>query len=387
MKKLFPFKKIFRLPLCFVMAAVMYNACSDESFWKIEPEADFTITWQTPDNQAGPPPCSVTLTNTTDTRGLVTSYVWTLDGVEIATDRDARHTFTASETYTVRLTATNRNTSRSKENTVTIPESENESELKGIKMVSIKAGTFTMGSPPSEPERYSDEGPQYSVTLSAFRLSAYAITNEQYCRFLNDRGIGSNGQGSVTGFGTQYLIYSSGWGVAYASGQWRPQTGYAGHPVVYVTWYGAKAFCDWAGGRLPTEAEWEYACRAGTTTPFNTGNNLTTLQANYNGNYPYNGNPKGTYLGRTQPVGSYAPNAWWLYEMHSNVWEWCNDWRGNYSSSSQTNPTGPSSGLGRVIRGGSWGSSAGGCRSAWRSDDGPDGYGPDIGFRLAVAAL
>jgi len=477
MKNQFPLNKISWLPFCLSVAVVLFDACSDESFWKIEPEADFTITWLTPDNQAGPPPCSATLTNTTNTRGLVTSYVWTVNGVEIATSKDANYSFIASETYTVRLTATNCNTSQSKENTVTIPEmkvsgitispsddvsvvegktitltatvtpvdaanktitwdadntgiatvnaqtgvvtgvsvgtttiratatdgsgvtagknvtvlkADSEVELKGIKMVPIKAGTFYMGSPSSEPERSSNEIPQHGVALSAFRLSAYAITNEQYCRFLNDRGIDGNGQGTVSGFsGTHQLIYSHNLGANYASGQWRPQDGYADHPVVYVTWYGAKAFCEWIGGRLPTEAEWEYACRAGTVTPFNTGNNLTTSQANYDGNYPYNRNPNGTYLGHTQPVGSYAPNAWGLYEMHGNVREWCGDWYsdgyGDFPNGAVDDPQGPDTGVRRVVRGGSWGSAAGGCRSAARAASGPDGCSDYQGFRLAAA--
>ena len=92
--------------------------------------------------------------------------------------------------------------------------------------------------------------------------------------------------------------------------------------------------------RLPTEAEWEYACRAGTATPFYTGDNITTEQANYKGTMPYNGNNKGKYRGKTTEVGTFAPNAWGLYDMHGNVWEWCGDMYGAYTDEPQTNPTG-----------------------------------------------
>jgi len=254
--------------------------------------------------------------------------------------------------------------------------------LQGVKLLHIKGGTFNMGSLTSEPERLQDES-QHKVTLSDFYISEYAITNEQYCRFLNATGVPSNGKANVEGYGSQTLISSGKWGVQYSGGQWQPQTGYANHPVIYVSWYGAKAFCDWAGGRLPTEAEWEYACRAGTTTPFNTGNNLTTSEANYNGNYPYNGNAVGVYLGHTQPVGSYASNAWGLYDMHGNVWEWCSDWYGSFGTAAVTNPQGANTGSYRVLRGGSWYGSAQYCRSAGRNIDTPDNSDYYFGFRMA----
>ena len=256
--------------------------------------------------------------------------------------------------------------------------------LQGVKLLLIKGGTFTMGSPASEPERVKNET-QHSVTLSDFYLSEKAITNEQYCSFLNAKSIPSNGQFNVSGYGNQTLILAHNWGVQFTNGKWSPASGKADFPVVYVTWYGAKAYCDWASGRLQTEAEWEYACRAGTSTPFNTGNNLTTSQANYDGNYPYNNNYKGTYLKRTQPVGSYAPNAWGLYEMHGNVCEWCNDWYGDYSISAVSNPQGPSSGSRRGLRGGSWNSYATNCRSASRISRSPDYRSINFGFRLAAS--
>ena len=128
------------------------------------------------------------------------------------------------------------------------------------------------------------------------------------------------------------------------------------------------------GYRLPTEAEWEYSARAGTTTPFSTGNNLTTSQANYNGNYPYNGNAKGTYRGKTTEVGSFSANSWGLYDMHGNVLEWCHDWYDDYPNSA-TNSIGANSGYSRVLRGGSWVDYGGHCRSANRNY-----YNPTIGF-------
>jgi formylglycine-generating enzyme required for sulfatase activity len=136
------------------------------------------------------------------------------------------------------------------------------------------------------------------------------------------------------------------------------------------------------GYRLPTEAQWEYACRAGTTTPFNTGNNITTAQANYNGNEPYNGNPVGAYLRRTSDVASYAPNVWGLCDMHGNVWEMCGDWYGDYSSGAQTDPTGPISGHLRVDRGGSRAHPGQSLRSAYRGFISPSFRSSLDGFRL-----
>ena len=229
-----------------------------------------------------------------------------------------------------------------------------------IKWASIPAGTFMMGSPASEVDRGDDEI-QHEVKLSAFKMSAYEVTFEQYDVFC---------------VATQREKPSDeGWG----RGK---------RPVINVSWDDATAFAKWMGCRLPTEAEWEYACRAGSTTPFNTGSNLTTNQANYNGNYPYSNNALGIYREQSTEVGSFVPNAYGLYDMHGNVWEWCYDRYDYYPSRSQTNPRGPrhitsgSEGDDRVYRGGSWNLFAAHCLTAARNySDDPIGRN-DIGFRL-----
>jgi formylglycine-generating enzyme required for sulfatase activity len=165
----------------------------------------------------------------------------------------------------------------------------------------------------------------------------------------------------------------------------------ANRPVEQVSWHEAVEFCDRLSHRtnrqyrLPSEAEWEYACRAGTTTPFSFGETITTDLANYNGNYTYGAGPKGVYRQETTAVGSFPPNAFGLYDMHGNVWEWCLDhWHDNYTGAPIDGSawlTGNES-TGRIIRGGSWFDLPRICRSAYRFDFHPDGDFGDIGFRL-----
>lgn len=259
-----------------------------------------------------------------------------------------------------------------------------------IQTALIPAGTFTMGSPLSEVNRNSNEA-QHSVTLSAFRMSKYEITNAQYAAFLNAKSIGSNGLYSAGAYPTQTLIFassgSSDWGLHYTGSQWTPVTGYENAPVINVTWYGAAEFATYVGGTLPTEAQWEYACRAGTTTPFSTGDFLTNLHANYNWAYPYNNgtNTVTTPPSKTQPVGTYAANTYGLYDMQGNVTEWCADWwYATYPTDAQTNPAGAATGSARVFRGGSWDTMAKYCRSAFRDYNVPSGNFSSVGFRVVL---
>lgn len=252
-----------------------------------------------------------------------------------------------------------------------------------IQKVNIPAGTFTMGSPENELDRDPDET-QHTVTISSFKMSKYEITNDQFANFLNKKGVGSDGVSTITGANqAQVLIYESfgsfDWGLHYINGKWIPVTGYEDYPVMAVTWYGACEFATFVGGKIPTEAQWEYACRAGTTTPFNTGNCLTNLQANYKWSTKYGTcyNSITDYPGTTQIVGSYPANAFGLYDMHGNVWEWCSE----YPSCEETNPNDPLITSNPVLRGGSWIRTAKNCRSAYRYYSGPP-YNLHVGIRI-----
>jgi sulfatase modifying factor 1 len=231
--------------------------------------------------------------------------------------------------------------------------------------VLIRGGTFTMGSPESDAGRFDNET-QHEVKLSDFVMCRYVVTVGEYLDYARQKNLSYDAKAED-----------------------------ARLPVVNVSWENAVAYGEWLTKtrgdgtfRLPTEAEWEYACRAGTKTPFNTGENLTTDQANYDGNYPYGKNPKGEYREKTVPVDSFQPNGYGLYNMHGNVWEWCHDWYGSeYYNECLTkgvveNPQGPSSGSSRVLRGGSWYDSAQRCRSAYRNYDYPGNRYSDVGFRL-----
>ena len=222
----------------------------------------------------------------------------------------------------------------------------------GMTFVWIKAGRFMMGS-----DEFGDEKPIHEVILSqGFWLGKYPVIQQEWQQIM-----GAN----PSFFKGERL------------------------PVERVAWDDTQVFikklngCGDAKFRLPTEAEWEYACRAGTTTPFSFGNTITTAQVNYNGNYPYKNGRKGEYREKTMPVGSLPANDWGLHEMHGNVHEWVNDWHGDYSSGSVTDPIGAGSGSYRVYRGGSWRSSAHYCRSADRIRREPGARRRDLGFRLA----
>jgi formylglycine-generating enzyme required for sulfatase activity len=241
--------------------------------------------------------------------------------------------------------------------------------------VRIEGGTFTMGSPSNEPERRDWEGPQHQVTVSSFYMGKYQVTHAEYAALMG----ASPGGYKPEDMNSPVTIVSWYDAVEYCnrlSQKERLTPAYSGS--------GSSITCNWNanGYRLPTEAEWEYACRAGTTTPFSTGYNITTDQANYDGRKPYNNNATGIYRGTNMPVGSFAPNPWGLYDMHGNVWEWCWDWIGLYSSGAQTNPRGPVSGAYRVYRGGSDISEGYILRSAFRAGDYPSFRDSAIGFRL-----
>jgi formylglycine-generating enzyme required for sulfatase activity len=261
-------------------------------------------------------------------------------------------------------------------------------------MVRINGGTFTMGSPANEPSRGSDEV-QHQVTISSFYMGRYEVTQKEYQEIMGTSPSNFKGDNLPVENVSWYdaLVYCNklsmreGLSPAYRiNGSTDPARWGTVPTSSNETWNAVTIVAGSNCYRLPTEAQWEYACRAGTTTPFSTGNNITTSQANYDGNNPYNNNARGEYRQRTTPAGSFAPNAWGLYDMHGNVYEWCWDWYGTYASGAQTDPAGAVSGSYRVRRGGSWGSLGRYLRSAYRGHIYPDYRSYIIGFRLVRPA-
>ncbi len=227
-----------------------------------------------------------------------------------------------------------------------------------LEMIAIPGGTFLMGSPENEAERQDHESPQHQVTVPNFFMGKYPLTQAQYQAIMGKDP--SNFKGN-------------------------------NRPVEQVSWDDAVLFCQKLSQRtgnkykLPSEAEWEYACRAGTTTPFSFGNNITTDLVNYNGNYPYKSAPKGKYRGQSTDVGTFPPNAFGLYDMHGNVWEWCeDDWHENYINAPANGGAwnSQSGNAGKVLRGGSWYLNATLCRAAFRDRSSRDFRNCYGGFRV-----
>jgi formylglycine-generating enzyme required for sulfatase activity len=255
-------------------------------------------------------------------------------------------------------------------------------------MVRIAGGTFMRGSPASEAGRDDDET-RHSVSISRpFYIGKYEVTQKEWVEVMGTNPSYFKGDNlpveNVSWYDAiEYCNKRSereGLTLAYTIDKTRSDgnnTNGEDDVKWVVTWNRSAN-----GYRLPTEAEWELACRAGTSTPFYTGNNITTDQANCNGNYPYNNNAKGVCREKTWAVGSGTPNPWGIYDMSGNVYEWCWDWYGSYGSGSQTDPAGAPSGSVRVYRGGSWGHPVRFVRSAFRNNNTPSFRGDGLGFRI-----
>jgi formylglycine-generating enzyme required for sulfatase activity/serine/threonine protein kinase len=237
----------------------------------------------------------------------------------------------------------------------------------GMKMVLVPAGKFQMGSPAEENNRGFDEDLHEVEITHPFYLGIHEVTQDQYARVMGE----NPSYFSATGEGSSKV-----------KGQ---ETGR--FPVEMVSWSDAREFCRRLSAlpeekrrgslyRLPTEAEWEYACRAGTSTAFHFGEQLSSRQANFAA--------ADSSVQSTTAVGSCAPNAWGLHDLHGNVWEWCQDWYDGYDATSRQDPNGPRSGDSRVLRGGSWADAPADCRSANRSKLLPPLRTQHIGFRVVL---
>jgi formylglycine-generating enzyme required for sulfatase activity len=234
------------------------------------------------------------------------------------------------------------------------------------KMSSIPAGAFLMGAPENEAGAELSERPQRQVSLAAFELGVFTVTFEEYDSFCEATGMEQA-----------------------AAVRW----GRGRRPVINASFEDAESYCEWLSRwtgerfRLPSEAEWEYACRAGAKTPFNFGETISTEESNYDGAIAYGNGPRGVCRQRAMQVGSFRANAFGLFDMHGNVWEWCADaWRENYDGAPVDGAAYIAGESERVLRGGAWNSPPDRLRSAARSKGDPARRTNDIGFRVAKSA-
>jgi formylglycine-generating enzyme required for sulfatase activity len=213
----------------------------------------------------------------------------------------------------------------------------------------------------------SDEQPVHAVARDGFWIDRTEVTNARFAAFLNERGNQAEGGATWLELEDEDCL------IEQVGGEFQPKSGYADHPVVEVSWYGAAAYCGWAGARLPTEAEWEYAARGPDGYVYPWGDGAPTCElAQFRG-----------CSGSTVPVGSLPEGASWCgaLDMAGNVWEWVADWYERYPSGRQMNPVGPPSGERRVLRGGSWDSGQRIVRAANRDHFAPDNRLIFVGFR------
>jgi formylglycine-generating enzyme required for sulfatase activity len=263
-------------------------------------------------------------------------------------------------------------------------------------MVVVPAGGFMMGTGQAEIDalcqEYKDwaqffkrEAPQHKVSIGKpFAVGRLTIKRGEFAAFVSETGHDMSG-GAYVWTGKECK--------ADANKSWL-DPGFAqddSHPVVCVNWDDAKAYAKWLSGktgkgyRLPSEAEWEYACRVGAQTPFWWGSSISVQQANYDGNYTFGGGKKGEYRQKTLPVKSFQPNPWGLYQVHGNVWEWCEDcWNESYDGAPSDGSTRTAGDCKiRILRGGSWYYDLANLRAAFRGRHNSESRISDAGFRVA----
>lgn len=238
----------------------------------------------------------------------------------------------------------------------------------------VKGGTFMMGKVDGD----WNEKPAHEVRLNDFYISKYEVTNKEYAQFLNKYGSDIVKSGVYKG---KKMIFEYEKGLYKAGDIWRVHKGYEKHPVVRVTWYGANEYCLENGGRLPTEAEWEYAARGGRKNKkykYAGSNDIETVAW-----YDKNSNRQ------SRAVGQKKPNSLGIYDMSGNVWEWCSDWYADnyYEFSPKNNPQGPASGIYHVFRGGSWYNTAWDCEVDTRFNSNTWHEYSDIGFRMCLVLI
>ncbi|CAN5414083.1 hypothetical protein BH09PLA1_BH09PLA1_22000 [soil metagenome] len=246
----------------------------------------------------------------------------------------------------------------------------------GMKFVFVPPGKFVMGSPITEARREMDEVEHKVQLTNGFYLGQTEVTRAQFAKFVRE---------------SKYVTEAERAGDLET---WRNLSmgQKFDHPVVYVTWHDAQAFCEWLSARegrtyrLPTEAEWEYAARAGTRDPFANGASIGTGDANFNGTTRYGAGTVGSYRATTVAVRGFEPNPWGLHDMCGNVWEWCSDWYGRYPIEPTINPQGPSTGSVKLARGGSWANAPEYCRAAYRFGGNPEASYSTVGFRCVMEA-
>jgi len=251
-----------------------------------------------------------------------------------------------------------------------------------MELVSIKPGTFTMGGKEAPVIAWQmDERPEHQVTITkGYWLAKYEVTRGQFAAFVKETGFKTEAERDGKAWGRS----ATGLWQEIAGNSWRTPAAFTqtdDHPVTCVSWSDANAFCDWVTKktgrtvRLPTEAEWEYACRAGSTSRWSFGDDKGGM-----GEYGWDSKNSG---GSTHPVGQKKPNAWGLYDMHGNVWEWCQDWGAAYPGDA-VDPSGPTSGNRRIMRGGAWQFDDLYLRSAFRNRSPASSTSTTSGFRVAV---